>query len=85
MSLDIVSNMILYLGRAMSLDIASNMILYLIIGCGTLGVIYGLLVGRQILAANAGSQQMQPSPPPSKKARPPISTDNTRPSPPSAW
>ena len=43
----------------MSLDIASNMILYLIIGCGTLGVIYGLLVGRQILAANAGSQQMQ--------------------------
>ncbi len=43
----------------MSLDIDSNMILYLIIGCGALGVIYGLFVGRQILAANAGSQQMQ--------------------------
>src|ERR1700748_2179102 len=32
---------------------------WIIIGCGVLALLYGLVTGRQVLAANAGTERMQ--------------------------
>jgi K(+)-stimulated pyrophosphate-energized sodium pump len=38
---------------------SSELWLWLVIGCGLLAVVYGLITGRSILAASAGNQRMQ--------------------------
>ena len=57
----------------------------LVIACGVLALLYGLVTSRQVLTANAGSARMQEISGAVWSARAPISTANTARSRSSAW
>ena len=56
-------------------------VLYLIIACGVLSIVYGVVTTRAVLAADAGSARMQEIAAAIRKALRPISRANTRRSP----
>ena len=58
--------------------------LWVIVGCGVLAILYGIWATSSVLAADAGSKKMQEISAAVAKARRPISSANTPPSPLSA-